>query len=241
VAPLLGLSTLGLARFVEGDDAGAEADLEEATMVAGSLGNRRLVALADHHLGQLARHRGDIGQAEDLHHEALAHQARGKLRPAVAESLEALATLAADHESYGEATRLLGAASSLRRSIGFARWPVDQAGYDAELVRCREGLGEVSFEAAWSEGEALGVDEVVAYASRARGERKRPSAGWASLTPTELEVVKLAAKGLTNPEIGERMFIGRGTVKTHLAHVFAKLGLTSRAQLAAEATRQEAP
>jgi DNA-binding CsgD family transcriptional regulator len=57
--------------------------------------------------------------------------------------------------------------------------------------------------------------------------------------PTELDVVRLAATGLTNVEIGERLFIGRGTVKTHLAHVFAKLGVTNRAELAAQATKRE--
>jgi predicted ATPase/DNA-binding CsgD family transcriptional regulator len=153
--------------------------------------------------------------------------------------LEALAGLAADHESYGEATRLLGGAAALRRSIGLARWPADQADYDRELARARQAFGDSAFERAWTEGEALSVDDAVAYATRARGERKRPSTGWASLTPTEVEVVKLAAKGLTNPEIGERLFIGRGTVKTHLAHVFAKLGVTTRSELAAEATRRD--
>jgi DNA-binding CsgD family transcriptional regulator len=78
----------------------------------------------------------------------------------------------------------------------------------------------------------------VAYATRARGERKRPTTGWASLTPTELDVVKLIAKGLSNPEIGTRLFISRATVKTHLSHAFRKLGVTSRAELASEATRR---
>ena len=41
-------------------------------------------------------------------------------------------------------------------------------------------------------------------------------------------MVRLAAAGLTNPAIGERLFISRGTVKTHLLHVFAKLGAVSR-------------
>jgi DNA-binding CsgD family transcriptional regulator len=97
---------------------------------------------------------------------------------------------------------------------------------------------QLTHKTAWAEGEALGVEEAVAYASRERGERKRPSSGWESLTPTELDVVKLLAKGLSNPQIGERLFISRGTVKTHLAHVFSKLGVTSRAELAAEATRR---
>jgi DNA-binding CsgD family transcriptional regulator len=106
------------------------------------------------------------------------------------------------------------------------------------VANARDALGEDGFNAAWAEGAALRVDDAIAYATRARGERKRPSSGWASLTPTELEVVKLVVKGLTNPEIGERLFIGRGTVKTHLAHVFTKLGLGTRSELAAEATRR---
>jgi DNA-binding CsgD family transcriptional regulator len=44
------------------------------------------------------------------------------------------------------------------------------------------------------------------------------------MTATELRVAALVAQGLTNPEIGERMFISRGTVKVHLCHIFAKLG-----------------
>ena len=70
-----------------------------------------------------------------------------------------------------------------------------------------------------------------------RGARNRPQIGWDSLTPTEHRVVDLVAEGLTNPQIGERLYVSRRTVQTHLAHVFAKLGISSRAQLAAEAAR----
>jgi DNA-binding CsgD family transcriptional regulator len=67
-----------------------------------------------------------------------------------------------------------------------------------------------------------------------RGPRKRPSTGWEALTPTELRVVKLAAEGMTNSQIGKRLFISHYTVATHLAHVFAKLGVSSRVELAAK-------
>lgn len=50
-------------------------------------------------------------------------------------------------------------------------------------------LGDEAFDTTWKAGTALPLDAAAAYASRARGERKRPSTGWASLTPTELEVV----------------------------------------------------
>lgn len=54
----------------------------------------------------------------------------------------------------------------------------------------------------------------------------------ASLTPTELDVVRLVSQGLNNPEIGTRLLMSRGTVKTHLAHVCAKLGIANRTELA---------
>ncbi len=75
------------------------------------------------------------------------------------------------------------------------------------------------------------------YVRRARGERGRPAAGWGSLTPTERRVVDLVVDGLTNPEIAERLFMSRGTVKAHLAHVFTKLGVSNRSELAAVAAR----
>ncbi|MGH2813482.1 MAG: response regulator transcription factor [Actinomycetota bacterium] len=50
--------------------------------------------------------------------------------------------------------------------------------------------------------------------------RRRPTFGWESLTEAELRVVGLAAEGLTNRQIGERLFVSRRTVATHLEHVF---------------------
>ena len=76
------------------------------------------------------------------------------------------------------------------------------------------------------------LDEAVELAQRARGPRRRPASGWESLTPTERSVVELAARGHTNPEIGARLYIGRGTAKTHFAHVYAKLGVANRTELA---------
>jgi DNA-binding CsgD family transcriptional regulator len=100
-------------------------------------------------------------------------------------------------------------------------------------------LGDNDFDKAWAEGAALSLEEAIAYAQRGRGERKRPSSGWASLTPTELDVVRLVREGLANKEIATRLFISPRTVQTHLTHVYTKLSLTSRVQLAQEAaTRQ---
>jgi DNA-binding CsgD family transcriptional regulator len=84
----------------------------------------------------------------------------------------------------------------------------------------------------------MSLEGAIAYAQRGRGQRRRPSSGWEGLTPTEVEVVRLVADGLSNPDIAERLFISRKTVTTHLSHVFGKLGVSSRSELSAEAVRR---
>jgi pimeloyl-ACP methyl ester carboxylesterase/DNA-binding CsgD family transcriptional regulator len=91
------------------------------------------------------------------------------------------------------------------------------------------------------------LDEVAPARKRPdlRGRRgpqlPRPVLGWSSLTAAEIPVVRLAAGGLTNAEIAARLFLSRYTVETHLKHVFAKLGVESRAELAALAAAHGVP
>jgi DNA-binding CsgD family transcriptional regulator len=65
------------------------------------------------------------------------------------------------------------------------------------------------------------------------GRRGAASAGVASLSRREQEIANLVADGLTNREIGSRLYLSEKTIETHLTHVFQKLGLRSRAQVAA--------
>jgi DNA-binding CsgD family transcriptional regulator len=59
----------------------------------------------------------------------------------------------------------------------------------------------------------------------------RPIEGWESLTETERRVAEAVSEGLTNRQVGERLYLSRHTVDFHLRHVFTKLGITSRAEL----------
>ena len=111
------------------------------------------------------------------------------------------------------------------------------AEYEAAVAAFRNTMGEKDFDGAWAEGAALPTEEAIAYAQRGRGERKRPPSGWASLTPTERDVVRLVGEGLANKAIAARLFVSPRTVQTHLTHVYTKLGINSRVQLAQEAAR----
>ena len=67
----------------------------------------------------------------------------------------------------------------------------------------------------------------------------RAASGWGSLTEAERVIATLVAEGLSNPAIGSRLFISRHTVESHLKHAYAKLGVSSRVELATLALREQ--
>jgi DNA-binding CsgD family transcriptional regulator len=90
-----------------------------------------------------------------------------------------------------------------------------------------------------SRAPEITLTEAVGYVTRGRGPRVRPALGWESLTPTELTAAQAVAEGLSNPQIAACMFISRRTVTTHLTSIFRKIGISSRAELAARAARRD--
>ncbi len=102
---------------------------------------------------------------------------------------------AASAESWAECLRLAAAAARLRDETGYRwRFAFEHGRLDAAVAAATDALGPERASAATAEGAALEWREAAAYASRARGERQRPSHGWAALTPTELQVVALASR-----------------------------------------------
>jgi predicted ATPase/DNA-binding CsgD family transcriptional regulator len=227
--PGLGAALRHLGRMDEAAD-----HLDRATSIARKLG-------VPHVLGEALEQSALLiaptnpERAEDLHHEALAVRVDHGLRTAYVDSLDALAALAARAERFTEAARLSAASHVARGAMGYPR-PIDLEGHDAVVASLHHSLGKDRFAAAWAEGVTLSLDQAVAYVCRARGHRDRPSTGWASLTPTELDVVRLVLEGLSNPAIGTRLLMSRGTVKTHLSHVYTKVGVSNRTELASLAT-----
>ncbi|WP_082279454.1 helix-turn-helix transcriptional regulator [Mycobacterium colombiense] len=204
--------------------------------VRNTTGWYRMMGLAERARIALARSEPQLAE-RDLH-LALAIAAEVEAQTGVAEIFECLAAAAYGADSHREAARLLGAADALRERIGATRFKIHDPDNDAWVAIVRESLGNTDFEEAWAEGAALSTVEAIAYAQRGRGERKRPSNGWASLTPTELDVVRLVSEGLGNNDIASRLFVSPRTVQSHLTHVYNKLGVKSRVQLAREAARQ---
>lgn len=225
------LDGLGEVAMALDDAATARARLDEALAVARQCGDTAAAARSTCHLAGLARAAGDLDQALSLNHDALRQRAQTGDRPGVADSLEALAGLAAVGGHHEVAARLFGAGAALRRAAGWPRRPRRGDTYDADVALLRQRTEPEELERAWDQGMALTDEEAVAYACRGRGPRARPAEGPGSLTPAENEVADLAAHGLTNPEIAERLFISPRTVQSHLRAVYAKFGVTSRRHL----------
>ena len=180
---------------------------------------------------------GEPDQAERDAHDALARAAEVEAYLYIPDILECLAALAGEAGGHREAARLFGATEAIRLRIGAVRFKVWDAGYQVSVAALRDAMGDEGFDSAWAEGAALSTEEAIAYTQRGHGERKRPASGWASLTPTERDIVRLVSEGLGNKDIATRLFLSPRTVQTHLPHVYDKLGLTSRVQLAQEAAR----
>jgi DNA-binding CsgD family transcriptional regulator len=173
----------------------------------------------------------DLDHADLAAREALAIASEIGDKLGCADALEILAEIGRD----AGAARLLGAADAAQTRLGAVRFAACSNRYQSSVAAVRAALAHDEFERAWAEGAEMSLDEAVAFAQRGRGERKRPSTGWASLTPTELDVVRLVADGLANKEIAEKLFVSPRTVQAHLTHVYRKLGTSSRVQVAKEA------
>ncbi|WP_081288558.1 LuxR family transcriptional regulator [Mycobacterium asiaticum] len=181
--------------------------------------------------------RGEFDAAERGACDALDLTTRLECDLPIPFALDGLAVLATVADNHTLAARLFGAAEAARQRMGLVRLKILDPGIEPRVAATREALADNDFDAAWAEGAALSNQEAVAYALRRRGERTKSTSGWSSLTRAELDVVKLVSEGLANRDVATRLFISPRTVQAHLTHIYTKLGLTSRVQLAQEAAR----
>lgn len=225
---------IALKRFDE-----AKALLDDAETMAEALNNPLIDGLIFYLRGRQALARGDAGEAEAHLHEALEIQRDAALLPGLLRTMEAIAEILAGKEKHEDAARLLAFIEQTRDEMRLIRGKAEEADHRAFIASLVQALGKETHAALVNSAAESDLEEIVGLISRMRGKRARPLTGWASLTPTERRVVSLATEGLSNPEIAKRMFIARGTVKIHLSHIYEKLDVKSRTQLAAKAVADE--
>ena len=220
-------------------------------------------------LGWIAIAAGDFGQARRSLAENLRLNRMCGQRLGIARGLEASAALAAAQQQPERAARLAGAACQLRESLAHGSGLGPRIEQLLEFARGQLGTSAAALFAEGREmtaddaiAFALGADAgQAAAASPGAGvagpawtdpaRTVRAEAGGANgsgahrapgpLTPREHEIVRLIAQGLSNKEIADELVISPATAARHVANILAKLGYTSRTQVASWASRHEPP
>jgi DNA-binding CsgD family transcriptional regulator len=105
----------------------------------------------------------------------------------------------------------------------------------AALTRALDGYAALGAE--WDIGRVRARFRGYGIRRSMSGARPRETSGWGSLSPTEAKVAGMIAEGMSNRQIADRMFLSKRTVETHISHIFGKLGLRSRVEIAREASR----
>ena len=145
------------------------------------------------------------------------------------------------------ALRLAGAAGACAGRSGVAPTPLEAETLRRWLAPARQRLSPAAQDAALRAGASFDLPAALALArEQPPGVATGPPDGLPSgpvgpLSRRECEVAAQIAQGLTNAEIAQRLIITGGTAGSHVAHILGKLGLRSRAQIAAWAVRNLGP
>lgn len=170
----------------------------------------------------------------------------------IALTLDLLAHIAAREDAHDHAAALLGGADRTWADIDRDRWGSAALGAirSGSGERALAALGRAAFERSYEKGGALGLAELVAYATQGKqsphrttaretnGRRRSRPAQGGTLTRRETEVAALVAQGLANQQIADRLVIARRTAEGHVERILSKLGFSNRSQIAAWVTAQ---
>jgi non-specific serine/threonine protein kinase len=198
-------------------------------------------------LGTVYADLGKSGQAIELLLESLSLRVRHDEKLGIAHSIEGLAGLAAALGQPDLAVRLLGAAESLRTSMGTSPTTFERARTDGALAAAARVIGATAVGTELVAGRSLSLDQIVAETTRLRSvpplvtpatdeDAASPDTGM-GLSPRELDVLKLLAEGRSNREIGDALSISHRTVMVHVTNILAKFGVNSRTAAVAHAHR----
>jgi DNA-binding CsgD family transcriptional regulator/tetratricopeptide (TPR) repeat protein len=246
------LSNLGYTVLLQGDQERARALSEEALAFAHELGSAGVAIIPETlvNVGLAALGQGDYEYAATSFKEALIISEEIGRKPTTINTLEGIASLAG---TQGEATRsahLWGAAEAAREVTGIALPPGERKLHGPHLASARSRLGEAAWEEALAEGRTMSLEDGAEYALSKEADQpvatigQDPSAQdepMGDLTPREQEVAALVARGLTNRQVSTKLSISERTAGNHVAKILKKLGLRSRAQMAAWAAEGPLP
>ena len=228
------LANLGYAAYARGDLAGAAARYEEAIDLQEAMGYGWGAVQSLAGLGRVAFVRGDAPGALGHYRRSLVLAWDCGEREGVAAALAGVAGAAAALEEPERAARLLGAVEALNEALGLLVPPLERASQERAARAARSALGDAAFAAARATGRALPLARAVAEATDpdfvpAASQPAPPGSDLpAGLSSREAEVLRLVAQGLTNAEVGDRLFISPRTVNAHLRRIFDKLDVGTR-------------
>jgi len=164
----------------------------------------------------------------------------------IADCLAGLAAVAGVQGQLELAVQLFAASQALFDALGVRLDPADRAENDRNLAAVRTQLDEATFTVAWTQGQQMTWEQLLAAPEQVKREQGLPTPQPASprvlsqvqgppstaypagLTAREVEVLRLAAQGLSYAQIAERLIISARTVDAHLRSIYGKLGVTSR-------------
>ncbi len=239
----ISLKCLGGVALARGDLAGAHDLYTESLAIERELGHRWEIALSLHRLGEIAIDLGRLTEVRGHFGAALAVARELGDRQNIALVLGGVAGLAAAQGEPERAMRLVGAADALRETIKCVLDPADRARVEGRLAGAAALLGQESAARLRVEGGTLPPDGAIAEAVAALTPPER-AAGVPlrqRLTRREREVAVLIACGLTNRAIAAELVIAEWTVVNHVRSIMRKLGVGSRAQVAAWSVEQGLP
>jgi predicted ATPase/DNA-binding CsgD family transcriptional regulator len=230
------LQARALNGFFQGDIEEVKAAASEGVRLSREVGDLYSLEMMLLNAGGTALITGDLVQAKTDYVEALKIAQRIDDRVAQYALLDGLGCVAAGSGRARHAAQLLGAAETVRTQAGASLIPFLAPLIAMAAESATAGLGPSKFQSEMTAGKRLSRDEAirlalgepaqVAVSVDANGE------GRGLLGKREAEVAQLVAEGLSNKQIGARLFISERTVDSHVRGILNKLGFNSRAQIA---------